>query len=34
MSAPQPPPITFPPDLQRKYQITRELGQGAYGIVW
>ncbi|ORX38797.1 kinase-like protein [Piromyces finnis] len=33
MSAPQPPPISFPPDLQRKYQITRELGQGAYGIV-
>jgi len=33
MSAPQPPPITFPPDLQKKYQITRELGQGAYGIV-
>jgi len=28
------PSISFPPDLQRKYQITRELGQGAYGIVW
>jgi len=27
------PSISFPPDLQRKYQITRELGQGAYGIV-
>jgi len=29
----QPPPMTLPPDLQKKYQITRELGQGAYGIV-
>jgi len=33
MSTSQVPSITFPPDLQRKYQITRELGQGAYGIV-
>jgi len=33
MSAPQPPPMSLPPDLQKKYQITRELGQGAYGIV-
>jgi len=27
------PPMNFPPDLQKKYQITRELGQGAYGVV-
>ncbi len=34
-NAPQPAPIlVLPPILESKYKIVRQLGQGAYGIVW
>jgi hypothetical protein len=31
---PKKPSFKLPPALEAKYIINRELGQGAYGIVW
>jgi serine/threonine protein kinase len=28
------PQVILPPGLEKRYKIIRELGQGAYGVVW